>query len=148
MKKGKSVMLNLYSSIKTSYGTVDAKNFKSLFLNIQSWVSPKKEYENWSRVVSSLRRDMILIINESLDQEIFMKGIIVDLDLRSSGIMMGKRSFFNLEVTLYTNNPIEFKSHEIREAIKKIIKNIYKYNIIQNKYFDFSATKKELIDKV
>jgi len=111
-------------------------------------VSPKKEYENWSRVVSSLRRDMILIINESLDQEIFMKGIIVDLDLRSSGIMMGKRSFFNLEVTLYTNNPIEFKSHKIREAIKKIIKNIYKYNIIQNKYFDFSATKKELIDKV
>lgn len=148
MKKGKSVKLNLYSSIKTSYGTVDAKNFKSLFLNIQSWVCPKEEYENWVRVVSCMRREIILTINETLDQEIFMKEIIVDLDLRASGIMVGKRSFFNLEVTLYTNNPVEFKSHEVRESIKKIIRNIYKYNIIQNKYFDFSATKKELIDKV
>ena len=30
MKKGKSVKLNLYSPIKSVYGTVDSKNLKSL----------------------------------------------------------------------------------------------------------------------
>lgn len=148
MKKGKSVKLNLYSPIKTSYGTVDAKNLKSLFVNIQSWVCPKIEQDNWSRVVSSLRREIILILNETINSEIFMEHIIVDLDLRASGIMMDKRSFFNLEITLYTNEPIEFRNNEIKESVKKIVRNLYRYCIIQNKYFDFSSTKKELIDKV
>lgn len=148
MKKGKSVKLNMYSPIKTSYGTVDAKNFKSLFVNIQSWVCPKVECENWSRIVSSIRRDIILTINSTINDDVFIKHIIVDLDLRASGIMADKKSFFNLEITLYTNDPIDFKSTEIKESVKKIIKNIYRFVIIQNKYFDFSASKKELVDKV
>lgn len=148
MKKGKSVKLNLYSPIKTSYGTVDAKNFKSLFLNVQSWVSPKLECENWSRVVSCLKRDIVLMVKESMDKKIFLGKTIVDLDLRASGIMLGKRSFFNLEITLYTDVDLDFKSLEIKESVKNLIKNIYKHVLMQNKYFDFSATKKELIDKV
>ena len=38
MKKGKSVKLNLYNPIKSVYGTVDSKNLKSVYINIQSWV--------------------------------------------------------------------------------------------------------------
>ena len=51
MKKGKSVKLNLYNPIKSSYGTVDSKNLKSIYINIQSWVTPKFEHDNWNRVV-------------------------------------------------------------------------------------------------
>jgi hypothetical protein len=51
MKKGKSVKLNLFNPIKSVYGTVDSKNLKSVYINIQSWVTPKEEYDNWNRVV-------------------------------------------------------------------------------------------------
>ena len=54
MKKGKTVKINQYESIKTLYGTVDSKNFKSLYINLQTWVSPTKESENWDRVVGLL----------------------------------------------------------------------------------------------
>jgi len=143
MKKGKSVKLNLYNPIKSSYGTVDSKNLKSVYINIQSWVSPKFEHDNWNRVVCNLSREIKNSVYNSITTDIFQEKSIVDLDLRTSGISHGKKSFFNLEVNLYTNIELDFKSYEIKESIKKIIKNIFKNNIIENKYFDFSTSKKE-----
>lgn len=141
MKKGKSVKLNLYSPIKSVYGTVDSKNLKSLYINIQSWVSPKFEHDNWNRVVGNLNREIKHSVFNSIDSDIFKETSIVDLDLRTSGISHGKKSFFNLEVNLYTNEEMDFKSSEIKESIKKIIKNIVRDNVIENKYFDFSLSK-------
>ena len=143
MKKGKSVKLNLYNPIKSSYGTVDSKNLKSVYINIQSWVTPKFEHDNWNRVVCNLSREIKQSVYNSITTDIFQEKSIVDLDLRTSGISHGKKSFFNLEVNLYTNIELDFKSYEIKESIKKIIKNIFKNNIIENKYFDFSTSKKE-----
>jgi hypothetical protein len=65
------------------------------------------------------------------------------LDLRTSGISHGKKSFLNLEVNLYTNNEMDFKSQEIKDSVKTIIKSIVKENVIQNKYFDFSPSKND-----
>jgi hypothetical protein len=144
MKKGKSVKLNLYSSIKSTYGTVDSKDLKSIFINIQSWVTPKTEQENWKRIVSCLCRDIKCCVNDTINREIFKEQTIVDLDLRTSGICLGKKSFFNLEINLYLEKKVDFKNHEVKETIKKIIKNIYKYHIISNKHFEFSPSKKEL----
>ena len=143
MKKGKSVKLNLYNPIKSSYGTVDSKNLKSVYINIQSWVTPKFEHDNWNRVVCNLSREIKHSVYNSITTDIFQEKSIVDLDLRTSGISHGKKSFFNLEVNLYTNIELDFKSSEIKDSIKKIIKNIFKNNIIENKYFDFSTSKKE-----
>ena len=143
MKKGKSVKLNLYSPIKSSYGTVDSKNLKSVYINIQSWVTPKFEHDNWNRVVCNLSREIKHSVYNSITTEIFQEKSIVDLDLRTSGISHGKKSFFNLEVNLYTNIELDFKSYEIKESIKKIVKTIFKNNINENKYFDFSTSKKE-----
>ena len=143
MKKGKSVKLNLYNPIKSSYGTVDSKNLKSVYINIQSWITPKFEHDNWNRVVCNLSREIKHSVYNSIATNIFQEKSIVDLDLRTSGISHGKKSFFNLEVNLYTNIELDFKSYEIKESIKKIVKNIFKNNINENKYFDFSTSKKE-----
>ncbi len=143
MKKGKSVKLNLYNPIKSVYGTVDSKNLKSLYINIQSWVTPKFEHDNWNRVVCNLSRDIKHSVFNSINHELFKDQSIVDLDLRTSGISHGKKSFLNLEVNLYTNNEIDFKSPEIKDSVKKIIKNIFKENVIQNKYFEFSLSKND-----
>ena len=142
MKKGKSVKLNLYNPIKSVYGTVDSKNLKSVYINIQSWVTPKKEYDNWNRVVSNLGREIKHSVFESINQKLFQEKSIVDLDLRTSGISHGKKSFFNLEINLYTNSELDFKSTEIKDSIKTIVKSIFRNNIQQNKYFEFSTSKK------
>jgi len=143
MKKGKSVKLNLYNPIKSVYGTVDSKNLKSLYINIQSWVTPKFEHDNWNRVVCNLSRDIKHSVYNSINTELFKEQSIVDLDLRTSGISHGKKSFLNLEVNLYTNQEMDFKSPEIKNSVKQIIKNIFKENVVQNKYFEFSPSKND-----
>ena len=141
MKKGKSVKLNLFSPIKSVYGTVDSKNLKSLYINIQSWVSPKFDHDNWNRVVCNLNREIKHSVFNSIDTNLFKENSIVDLDLRTSGISHGKKSFFNLEVNLYTNQEFDFKSPELKESVKKIVRSIVRDNVIENKYFDFSISK-------
>ena len=143
MKKGKSVKLNLYTPIKSVYGTVDSKHLKSIYINIQSWVNPKDEYNNWNRIVSNLGREIKHSVYESINTNIFQDKSIVDLDLRTSGISHGKKSFFNLEINLYTTNEFDFKSLEIKNSVKNIVQSIFNNNITTNKYFEFSTTKKE-----
>jgi len=142
MKKGKSVKLNLFTPIKSMYGTVDSKNLKSIFINIQSWVTPIKETENWVRVVGNLNRQIKHSVFNSNNSNIFLEKTIIDLDLRVSGISTGKKSFFNLEVNLFTNEDLDFKSEKMKMEIKKIIKSIYQNNIEKNNYFQFSKSKK------
>ncbi len=142
MKKGKSVKLKLFNPIKSSYGTVDSKNLKSLYINIQSWVTPKFENDNWIRVVGNLSREIKHSVFYSINTNLFREQSIVDLDLRTSGISTGKKSFFNLEVNLYVKSDIDFKSKEIKDSVKNIVKSIYKNNISNNNHFDFSITKK------
>jgi len=142
MKKGKSVKLNLYQPIKSTYGTVDSKNLKSVYINIQSWITPKYDTENWNRVVGNLNREIKHSVFNSINQKIFQDKSIVDLDLRTSGISLGKKSFFNLEVNLFTLSELDFKSNEIKNSVKQIVQNIFKNNIKQNKHFEFSISKK------
>ena len=148
MKKGKSVRLNLFNSIKTSYGTVDSKNLKSIYINIQSWVTPKEETENWNRIVCNLSREIKHSVFESINRNYFNERSIVDLDLRTSGISHGKKSFFNLEINLYTVVDVDFKSQTIKDCIKSIVRTVYKNNIKDNNYFTFSLSKKETIKQL
>lgn len=148
MKKGKSVKLKLFIPIKSSYGTVDSKNLKSLYINIQSWVTPKYQTDNWNRVVGILSREIKHSVFSSINTDYFREQSIVDLDLRTSGISPGKKSFFNLEVNLYVKNQMDFKSKEVKDSVKNIVKSIFKDNISNNQYFEFSLTKKIEVNKV
>jgi hypothetical protein len=142
MKKGKSVKLNLSNSFNSVYGTVDSKNLKSIYINIQAWVSPKEELENWNRIVCNFSRELKHTVFDSIDSSLFTPKSIVDLDLRTSGIFFGKKSFLNLEINLFTEKELDFKSNDLKNSIKKIVNNIQDYNITSNKYFDFTLTKK------
>ncbi len=147
MKKGNTIKINQYESLKTSYGTVDSKNLKSLYINLQTWVLPKDEYENWERIVGNLSREIKHSVYESLNRELFQENFIVDLDLRTSGIQVGKKSFMNLEINLFTKNELDFKSMIVKDSVKKIIKEIYKNCIIRNTKFLFSSSKNPISEK-
>jgi hypothetical protein len=130
------------------YGTVDSINFKSLYLNLQTWVEPINEPENWTRVVLNLSRAVKHSVYETLDKELFDDSFIVDLDLRSSGLTLGKKSFMNLEINFFLNEEeLDFKSKEIKENLKTIVTRIYDENFNNNDYFNFTLTKSKKIEE-
>lgn len=145
MKKGKTSQLKGYENAKCSYGTVDAKNLKSIYIVIQSWVEPIKEVDGWKRVTGMMERDIKHHLLEVVDPLTFETHNIVDLDLRSSGIQMDKRSFMNLEITLFLKEHTEFKSLMLRDKIKTIVNTVYKYPLMGSKYFTLHKTKKEKV---
>ena len=148
MKKGKTSQLHGFKTAKVIYGTVDSINLKSLYLNIQTWVEPIEESENWSRVVLNLSRGIKHSIYETINKEIFTDKFIVDLDLRSSGLHLGKKSFMNLEINFYLQEEgLDIKGIEIKNSLQEITKKIFKTNFLNNQYFNFYLTKKSKIEE-
>jgi hypothetical protein len=144
MKKGKTSKIQGFKIAKVLYGTVDSFELNSIYLNIQTWVEPKIEVENWNRVVLNISRSIKHTIHNNLNQNLFKENFIVDLDLRSSGISLGKKSFLNLEINFFiTSKELDFKSSELKEDLKSLTKNILKENFSNNKYFSFTLTKKD-----
>jgi hypothetical protein len=141
MKKGKTSKINGFRTSKITYGTVDSKEFKSLYLNLQTWVEPKKDSENWTRVVLNMNRSIKHSLYQNIDKNIFDEKFIVDLDLRTSGLQLKKKSFMNLEVNLYLINEIDFKSPILKKSLKSLVKNIYDDVLNKNEYFKCYLTK-------
>ena len=71
MKKGKTSRINNFESLKVNFGTVDSKNLKSIYINIQSWVNPKISSDNWNRVVCNLSREIKHSVYNNLDRNLY-----------------------------------------------------------------------------
>ena len=124
MKKGKTSKLNVFDDAKCYYGTVDSKEMKSIYIVLQTWIQPSDDYDNWEKITGHIKRQIQHTLLEVLDFTFFEKKQIVDLDLRTSGIQKGKKSFLNLEITLFIHNKfVEFKSLILRNKIKMQNKN-------------------------
>ena len=141
MKKGKTSKINGFRTFKSQYGTIDSQNLKSIYVNIQTWVEPKDEVENWDRVVLNMTRSVKHSVYENINKEIFDDKFIVDLDLRTSGIQLKKKSFMNIEANLYLKQHMDFKSPKLKKVVKNLIKDIYGDVLNKNKHFKFYLTK-------
>ena len=148
MKKGKTSKIQGFSNSKIVYGTVDSINFKSLYLNLQTWVEPIKEPENWTRIVLNMSRAIKHVVFNCIDKEMFEEKFIADLDLRTSGIQYKKRSFMNLEINLYLVEEMDFKSTKLKKSIKSIVSCIHSDIFRRNEYFDFHLSKKDKTELV
>jgi hypothetical protein len=147
MKKGKTSKIQGFKMAKVVYGTVDSFELKSIYLNIQTWVEPTLEVDNWNRVVLNLSRAIKHIVFNCLNRNIFEDNFIVDLDLRSSGLTLGKKSFLNLEINLFLKDKeIDFKSSKLKEVLKTLVKNIISQSFIKNEFFTFTLTKNDKKD--
>ena len=106
MKKGKTSKLDLFQDAKCYYGSVDATELKSIYLVLQTWVTPTQERDNWERVVGTISRTIKHKVLEVYNKSLFKEHFIVDLDLRTSGIKVDKASILNLEITFFTKENI------------------------------------------
>ena len=149
MKKGKTSKLNIFDDAKCQYGTVDSKNLKSIYIILQTWVEPNENFLNWTSITGNIKRQILHTLLEVIDHKIFEKKYIVDLDLRASGIQKNKKSFLNLEITLFVHTPLlEFKSLILRAKLKHILTSIYKDDLKNSKYFTLSKTKVKEIAQI
>jgi hypothetical protein len=141
MKTGKYIPLGTYDEVKIGYGTVDFKNLKTIYLKFNSWLQPENETDDFDVTIHKSRRKVKEIIY-NLKNPLFKQQCIVDLDIRTKGIKMEKRSFMNLEITLYVDKQFDVKSKEIKNNVKDVLINVIDKGLNDKKLFNFYKSKK------
>tara|TARA_R110000824_G_scaffold4689_4_gene22480 strand:- start:1756 stop:2196 length:441 start_codon:yes stop_codon:yes gene_type:complete len=145
LKQGREVRTNISELFRTSYGTVDITRLKSVFLNLSSWVEPIEELERWESIINTFKTKVKKSIQHKLPTTPFKSNVIVDLDLRASGIRVGKRSFMRCEVTLFLENNKkikDLKSKELINSMDNLTNDIVSKSFLKSNTFTFYKSKK------
>ena len=141
MKTGKYIPLGTYNNVKYGYGTVDFKNLKTIYIKLNSWLQPDNETDDYDYLISKSRRKIKELIY-NLNNSSFKQQSIVDLDIRTKGIKIEKRSFMNLEITLYVEKQFDIRSKEIKTFITDLTESVVEGGLIDKKLFNFYKSKK------
>jgi hypothetical protein len=139
MKTGKYIILGEYKNIKIGYGTIDYKNLKTVYLKFNSWLEPH-ENEDYKSTFNESKRKIKNLIYE-LDSEKFRQPCIVDLDVRTNGIKLNKRSFMNLEITLYVKEKFDIRNNITKNYLKSLMCDIIDNTLDNTELYNFSKTK-------
>ena len=140
MKTGKYLPLGYYRDVKVGYGTVDFKNLKTVYLKFNSWVLPRID-DDYNQIINKSRKKIKhYFLNRR--SEIFKKESIVDLDIKTKGVKLNKKSFMNLEITLYVNKDFDFKCTDLKNDVKTIIKSVIDEHLTDKNLFNFYKHKK------
>jgi hypothetical protein len=147
MKTGKEIKNNTFKNYNVTFGSVNNKNAKSVYINISSWAQPKEDDDtiNYNRCIKNLNKKIRQVIYNFLDsnETYFIKEqTIVDLDIRESGIKYGKRSFMSCELTLYSKIEIPVNDEYMSDILKMIYTTLMKNVFESNDTFDFYKKKK------
>lgn len=148
-KNGKKLKLNTYGDYKITIGCVNNNKPKAVYINISSWIEPLLDISiNYNRVICDINKKIkqqIYNYLSSLDNSQFIPDrTIVDLDLRESGVRIGKRSFMSCDITLFLYNETPITNIELQESMNCIIDNII-LSFNTSKYFSHHKTKKEVL---
>jgi hypothetical protein len=137
-KFGKEKALFKNDSFRVKYGTIDASKLNALYINVESWVQPN-EIINFDNKIRTIRKDIISKLKENLDKTFFHENFIVDLDLRSSGLSLYKKSFMFIEVTVYPKKFIKFNSEALTNQVT--ILALQTIDTVQKNNFKFFSKK-------
>jgi len=141
MKSGKFIPLGDYNQIKVGYGTVDFKNLKTIYIKYNAWVEPQDGDLDFDRVIFRARKNVKDYIRNYNLKDYFKKESIVDLDIRTKGIKVNKRSFMNLEITLFVDKFFDVRSQDVKTILKKFIHSSIDSCLTDKTLFNFSKTK-------
>jgi len=141
MKIGKYIPLGDHKDVKVGYGTVDFKNLKTVYVKMNAWVEPDNDNEDFDKTISKTRKKIKDFIREYNLGENFKKESIFDLDIRTKGIKLNKRSFMNLEVTLFVDKFFDVKASFIKNLMKKFVHESIDTCLADKTLFNFNKTK-------
>lgn len=147
MKKGKELKINKFNNYNVVFGCVNNKNPKAVYINLSSWGQPKFEEDlNYNRIIRDIDKRVRQTVYNVLDGEIttpFIKNqFIVDFDIRKSGVKYGKRSFTNLEITLFQKYELPINSELLWPFIEQMTEKVIKEVFDKERHFKFYKRKK------
>lgn len=140
MKTGKFIPMDFHRNIKIGYGTIDYKNLKTVYVTLNSWVTPGLE-DDYDSIISKTRNSIRNYIY-NMDNHLFKKESIVDLDIRTKGVKMEKKSFMNLEITFFVQKQFDIKEKEVKTFIKNLSESIIDNHLTDKNLFNFNKNKK------
>lgn len=140
MKKGKFITIGVHNNVKVGYGTVDYKDLKTIYIQLNSWTQPDTEDCDFDRLIQKTRRQIKETVY-NLKSEYFKPQSIVDLDIKTSGIKTNKRSFMDLEITLYVEKYFDVRSKEIKQIVSDLSEKLIDTVLIDDSLFNFHETK-------
>jgi hypothetical protein len=140
MKRGKFISIGVHNNVKIGYGTVDYKDLKTIYIQLNSWTQPDTEDCDFDRLISKTRRQIKENIY-NLKCEYFKPQSIVDLDIKTSGIKTNKRSFMDLEITLYVEKYFDVRSKEIKQIVTDLSETLIDNVLTDETLFNFYETK-------
>lgn len=140
MKKGKFITIGVHNNVKIGYGTVDYKDLKTIYIQLNSWTQPDTEDCDFDRLIQKTRRQIKETVY-NLKSEYFKPQSIVDLDIKTSGIKTNKRSFMDLEITLYVEKYFDVRSKEIKQIVSDLSEKLIDTVLIDDSLFNFHETK-------
>jgi hypothetical protein len=142
MKRGKEIKIDQYQNYNVIYGTVDSKSPTSIYLELSAWGQPKTSEDiDYNRVIKSLHKRIKQIVSDDIDTTIFSDKIIIDVDMRESGIRFNKRSYIDCEVTFFQLGKLSLTDDKIISTVKRLSKLISD-ELNTSEYFNFFKTKK------
>ena len=139
MKNGKYSSLGQYQNIKIGYGTVDSKNFKTIYIKFKTWIEPL-ETSNFELLISKTSKKIKSHIFQ-YPNDFFHKESIVDINVKTYSIKLNKKSFMDLEITLFTKTDIIFNDKKLIKFIKTIIKDIIDNDFDNKNFYNFHQNK-------
>lgn len=117
--RGGKIKLKPYNNFKTEYGSLDKQNPKSIYIKTTIWCCVLSD-ERWDKIISTMRKIILRKFNEI--NEHFHDRIIVDLDIRESGLCVGKRSFMSIELMLFQRENLhKLNSDKIKTTIDSLV---------------------------
>lgn len=140
MKKGKFITIGSHNNVKLGYGTVDSKNLKTIYIQLNSWIQPTDEDSDFDKLINKARRKTKELVRE-LKTDYFKPESIVHLDIKTNGIKTNKRSFMDLEITLFVNKPFDVRSRDVKDLVHNLSKNIIDEVLIDETFFNFFEKK-------
>lgn len=140
MKKGKFITIGTHNNVKLGYGTVDSKNLKTIYIQLNSWIQPTNEDSDFDKLINKARRKTKELVRE-LKSDYFKLESIVHLDIKTNGIKTNKRSFMDLEITLFVNKNFDVRSRDIKDIIYNLSKNVIDEVLIDETFFNFFEKK-------
>lgn len=146
MKSGKQIKIENNKDYNITYGCVDNKNPKSVYINITAWAEPlSNEEENYNKIIKSIdkkvRQNVYNFLSQNNTTSFIKDKTIVDLDLRESGIKYGKRSFMSCEITLFQENEVSINSDSMKKDLNIISSLVIDETFEKDKDFKYHKKK-------
>jgi len=144
MKLGKELSLKTEKPFKIRIGTVNNKEPRTLYLVLSSWVEPNSHKENYQPTLNRIKKNIRKFLSTTVPSESFNKErVIVDFDLRSSGIVKDKKSFMSCEITLFQKDLRKINSPsvimELQWLSTKLIGDVFELD----EEFSYNLKKKD-----